>query len=77
MPITGSPVAALTAAMSSAPSARIPIAPAAAAACAMAAMKRGPRNGLPSAAWHDTTSPDSMAPSAVPTMFSFMRSCLS
>src|SRR5690606_18229795 len=50
--------------MSSGPLARMPDAPPASAACAMAAMIAGARNGLPGGAWQDTTSPPHMRRSA-------------
>ena len=65
-PITGTPTAAATAATSCAPSARMPRAPPAVAARAIAAMCTGPRSGLPRGAWQETTNPSRSASSGIP-----------
>ena len=56
MPMIGSRVTARIAATSASPLARMPSAPPASAACAMADMKTGPWSGLSARAWQETTS---------------------
>ena len=63
-PITGTPTASLIARIVSTPSVRMPTAPPASTARAIAARCSGAASGLPGAAWTDTTRPPRIRSSA-------------